>query len=343
MADASIAEAPEPTLTIGDRLAEAVAEIERLREFSQIGGGDPLFDYAAEVVALAQRLPAVDGYDRAYERALVRLLGWKRLSTRSGSQTNWDKDDVTGVNACKLLKDMLQELEGLRLEEIGALRTAAFTPALEAVTQIRSRSVGAAQGRRARGISMTFLSGPATCCVATPTRAAGFSAASITCWWTNSRTQTQFRRRIAFLPWPATLMTAQGAPRRTGRTLCRLPASSSWWATPKQSIYRLPTCGHYRDRWRMCATTWCTRARRCSRTFRSQQSIISWVNHVFGRWMRNEVGSELQADYRDLIATHGVAKEGEERAAACGLLRGRGRRRERGTQPVGRKGWRLLP
>ena len=132
VADASIAEAPEPTLTIGNRLAEALTEIDRLRQFSKIGGGDGLFDHAAEVVALAQRLPAAVGGDRAYERALVHLLGWKRLSTRSGSQTNWDKDDVTGVNACKLLKDMLQELEGLRLEEIGALRAATFTPALEA-------------------------------------------------------------------------------------------------------------------------------------------------------------------------------------------------------------------
>ena len=46
--------------------------------------------------------------------------------------------------------------------------------------------------------------------------------------------------------------------------------------------------------------------------FRSQQSIISWVNHVFSRWMRNEDGSELQAEYRDLVATHGVLKDGEE-------------------------------
>ena len=42
VADASIAEAPEPTLTIGNRLAESVTEIERLRLFSKIGGGDPV-------------------------------------------------------------------------------------------------------------------------------------------------------------------------------------------------------------------------------------------------------------------------------------------------------------
>ena len=100
MADASIAEAPEPTLTIGNRLAEAVTGIERLRQFSKIGGGDSLFDHAAEVVALAQRLPTAYSNDRAYERALVRAAGLKRVSTRSGSQKDWDKDVVTGVNAC---------------------------------------------------------------------------------------------------------------------------------------------------------------------------------------------------------------------------------------------------
>ena len=182
VAETAIAGASEPTLTTGNRLAEAVAEIERLRRFSKNGDGDPLFDHTAEVVALAQRLPAAGGGDRAYERALVRLLGWKRLSTKSGNQKNWDKDEVTGVNACKLLKDMLQELEGLRLEEIGALRTAAFTPAVGSGTQVRSRPVGAAQGRKGTRGSMTFLSGPATCCATTPTRAADFSAGSITCW-----------------------------------------------------------------------------------------------------------------------------------------------------------------
>ena len=135
VAETAIARASEPTLTTGNRLAEAVPEIERLRRFSKNGDGDPLFDHTTEVVALAQRLPAAGGGDRPYERALVRLLGWKRLSTRSGNQKNWDKDEVTGVNACKLLKDMLQKLEGLRLEEIGAVRTAAFTLALEAVRE----------------------------------------------------------------------------------------------------------------------------------------------------------------------------------------------------------------
>ena len=308
VADASIAEAPEPTLTIGDRLAEAVLEIERLREFSQIGVGDPLFEHTAEIVALAQRLPAAGGGDRAYERSLVRLLGWKRLSTRSGSQTNWDKDDVTGVNACKLLKDMLQELEGLRLEEIGALRTAAFTPALEAV---RKFVVDQSARRKEEGH-------------------AGFHDLLV---WArdmlrdNPDARRRFQRRFHHLlvdefqdtdPIQAEIafFLAGDPDDRAGSTskdwedVVPTPGKLFMVGDPKQSIYRfrradIVTMAHVRNHLVHESTP-------LQQNFRSQQSIISWVNHVFGRWMRNEDGSELQAEYRDLVATHGVPKEGEE-------------------------------
>ena len=79
---------------------------------------------------------------------------------------------------------------------------------------------------------------------------------------------------------------------------------------PKQSIYRfrradIVTMAHVRNHLVHESTP-------LQQNFRSQQSIISWVNHVFSRWMRNEDGSELQAEYRDLVATHGVLKDGEE-------------------------------
>ena len=311
VADASIAEAPEPTLTIGNRLAEAVTEIERLREFSKIGGGDRLYDHAADVVALAQRLPTADSNDRAYERALVRLLGWKRVSTRSGSQKDWDKDVVTGVNACKLLKDMLQELEGLRLEEIGALRTAAFTPALEAV---RKFVVDQSARRKEEGH-------------------AGFHDLLV---WArnmlrdNPDARRRFQRRFHHLlvdefqdtdPIQAEIaFFLAGDPDDRGGNMSKdwqaiapTPGKLFMVGDPKQSIYRfrradIVTMAHVRRHLVDESTP-------LQQNFRSQQSIISWVNHVFSQWMRNEDGSELQAEYRDLVATHDVSKEGEEAPA----------------------------
>ena len=307
VADASIAEAPEPTLTIGNMLAEAVPEIERLRLFSKIGGGDPLFDHAAEVVALAQRLPAAGGGDRAYERALVRLLGWKRLSTTKGSQNNWDKDDVTGVNACKLLKETLLNIEAVRAEEIAALRTAAFAPALEAVRKFvvdqsaRRKEEGHAEFHDLLVWARDMLRD-------------------------NPDARRRFQRRFHHLlvdefqdtdPIQAEIaFFLAGDPDDRAGSM-----SKDWQATvptpgklfmvgdPKQSIYRfrradIVTMAHVRNHLVRESTP-------LQQNFRSQQSIISWVNHVFGRWMRNEDGSELQAEYRDLVATHGVSKEGE--------------------------------
>ena len=310
VADAPIAEAPEPTLTIGNRLAKAVTEIERLRLFSKIGGGDPLFDHAAEVVALAQRLPAASGNDRAYERALVRLLGWKRLSTKSGSQTNWDKDDVTGVSACKLLKETLQDIEKARAEEIGALRTAAFTPALEAVRKF----VGDQSARR---------------------KAEGHAGFHDLLVWArdmlrdNPDARRRFQRRFHHLlvdefqdtdPLQAEIAfflagdpdDRAGSMLKDWQTIAPVPGKLFMVGDPKQSIYRfrradIVTMAHVRNHLVHESTP-------LQQNFRSQQSIISWVNHVFGRWMRNEDGSELQAEYRDLFATHGVSKEGEEAA-----------------------------
>ena len=308
VAETAIAGASEPTLTIGNRLAEAVAEIERLRRFSKNGDGDLLFDHTAEVVALAQRLPATGGGDRAYERALVRLLGWKRLSTRSGNQKNWDRDEVTGVNACKLLKDMLQELEGLRAEEIAALRTAAFAPALEAV---RKFVVDQSARRKEEGH-------------------AGFHDLLV---WArdmlrdNPDARRRFQRRFHHLlvdefqdtdPIQAEIAfflagdpdDRAGSMSKDWEAIVPTPGKLFMVGDPKQSIYRfrradIVTMTHVRNHLVHESTP-------LQQNFRSQQSIISWVNHVFGRWMRNEDGSELQAEYRDLVATHGVSKEGEE-------------------------------
>ena len=304
--DASIAEVPEPTLTIGNRLAEAVTEIERLRLFSKIGGGDPLFDHAAEVVALAQRLPAASGNDRAYERALVRLLGWKRLSTSRGSQTKWDKDDVTGVNACKSLKETLQDIEKVRAEEIAALRTAAFTPALEAVRKFvvdqsaRRKEEGHAEFHDLLVWARNMLRD-------------------------NPDARRRFQRRFHHLlvdefqdtdPIQAEIAfflagdpdDRAGSMSKDWQAIVPMPGKLFMVGDPKQSIYRfrradIMTMAHVRNHLVHESTP-------LQQNFRSQQGIISWVNHVFSRWMRNEDGSELQAEYRDLVATHGVSKEG---------------------------------
>ena len=306
VADVSIAEVPEPTLTIGNLLAEAVTEIERLRRFSKIGVGDRLFEHAAEVVSLAQRLPAAGGADRAYERALVRLLGWKRLSTRSGSQTNWDKDDVTGVNACKLLKDMLLELEGLRAEEIGALRTAAFTPAFEAV---RKFVVDQSARRKEEGHAgfHDLLVWARDLLRDSPDARRRFQRRFHRLLVDEFQDTDPIQAEIAFFLAGDPASDAESIS-KDWEAIVPMPGKLFMVGDPKQSIYRfrradIETMAHVRSHLVSESTP-------LQQNFRSQQNIVSWVNHVFGRWMRNDDGSELQADYRDLIATHSLSNEG---------------------------------
>lgn len=303
VADAPIAEAPEPKLTIGKLLKEEAAEIERLRRFSKIGVGDVLFEHAGEVVALAQRLPAAGGGDRAYERALVRLLGSRKLSTSRGSQTNWDTDDVTGVNVCKLLKGMLAELEVSRAEEIGALRTAAFIPAFEAV---RSFVVDQSARRKEEGQAgfHDLLVWARDMLRDSPDARRRFQGRFHHLLVDELQDTDPLQAEIAFF---LAGEPAKGVS-KDWKAIVPTPGKLFMVGDPKQSIYRfrradIETMALVRSQMVSASTP-------LQLNFRSQQSIISWVNHVFGRWMRNDDNGELQAEYRDLIATHGSSNEG---------------------------------
>ena len=312
VADAHIATAPEPSLTIENRLTATVPEIARLRQFSKTGQGDPLFDHAADVVAVAQSLPAEDSLgDRAYERALVRLLGGRRLSTSRGNQKNWDEDDVKEDNACRLLKDLLKELEELRLEEIGALRIAAFAPLFE---EVRKFVVDESARRKEDG-------------------QAGFHDLLV---WArdmlrdNPEARRRFQRGFNYLlvdefqdtdPIQAEIAfflagdpdDNAGSKSTDWQSIDPMPGKLFMVGDPKQSIYRfrradIVTMGRVRNHLVNDVTP-------LQQNFRSHLSIISWVNHVFTQWMQHKDGSKLQAEYRDLVATHGLTNMGEEAPA----------------------------
>ena len=299
--------APEPALTIGERLAEAVPQIERLRELSKNGAGDPLYDHCGEVIALARRLPAPEVGGGAYERAVVRLLGFRRLSTGRGRQADWDNDPVTLVNGCKLLKDMLADLEEVRKEEITALRAAAFTPALEAV---RRFVTGQAARRKREGHAQFH---------------------DLLVWARDmlrdhKEARRRFQRRFHHILVDEFQDTdpiqSEIAFLLAGDPDGPSGAADGWEdvrpvegklfmvGDPKQSIYRfrradIVTMSHVRERLVSESTP-------LQQNFRSQQNIIAWVNHVFRRWMADADGSGLQAVYRDLLATHGVPEEGAD-------------------------------
>lgn len=310
--------APEPTLTIGERLAEAVPNIERLRDLSKHGDGDQLHDHCGEVIALARRLPDPDIGLGAYERAVARLIGFQRLSTGRGRQADWDQDPVTGVNGCKLLKDLLADLEELRKREITALRAAAFTPALEAVRQFVTGQA-ARRKRDGRAQFHDLLVWARDMLRDRKDARQRFQKDA------RQRFQRRFHHilvdefqdtdpiqsEIAFFLAGDPDDPSGGAEEWEGVE----PVEGKLFMVgdPKQSIYRfrradIVTMSHVRERLVSESTP-------LQQNFRSQQSIIAWVNHIFRQWMVDSAGSGLQAEYRDLLATHGVPEEGAETPA----------------------------
>ena len=306
VAKSTIADAPSPALTVGRKLKEAVTEVRGLLPLARNGGEDALYRFAVDVVALAERLPPEGTDSAAYERALVRMLGNRRISTPSGRQGDWDKEPLTGVNGCKLLKDLLQELNKLREEEIAALRTAAYLPALEAV---RKFVVDLAQRRKDAGLAMYH---------------------DLLVWARdmlrdNHLARERFQRRFQHIlvdefqdTDPIQVEIAfflAGDPDDDAarhitdwQAVTPVPGKLFMVGDPKQSIYRfrradITTMAHARNHLTLESTP-------LQQNFRSRQSIITWVNHVFSEWMGGDnasgSGPVLQADYHDLAAWWGI-------------------------------------
>ena len=304
---APITPAPEPAVTIGKDLASAVPEIESLLPLSHRGEGDELYGHALRVLAIAEQLPGDDVDAPVYERATARLLSGRKLNTNRGRVSDWDKDPVTGKNGCTLLKETLREMESRRERDISALRTAAFTPALEAVRRFVK---GQAKGRKTAGRAEFH---------------------DLLVWARdmlrdNADARRRFQRRFHHILLDEFQDTdpiqveiafflagdpddAASAANTNWQDVKPVAGKLFMVGDPKQSIYRfrradIVTMAHARDHLVNETTP-------LQQNFRSREGIIAWVNHVFGAWMRPDDGSHLQADYRDLIAT-GFVPEGRD-------------------------------
>ena len=84
------------------------------------------------------------GSSSAY-RLLQRTLPIKQSGGRQG---DWDTDPNSSVNACKRLKDRLNDLDALVTEELTQIRQSALTGILNALQQF---ALGFAQERKGQG------------------------------------------------------------------------------------------------------------------------------------------------------------------------------------------------
>ena len=281
-----------PTFESAQKLAGAAHELDRLCSFSKLLEDDQLYQHVQSKLSSIRRLTEMDTGSPASLGMLFRLMP---IRLNRGRQADWHTDPVSGVNACKLLKDYLQEHHdavGLELEHV---RNVSLAPILRA---LRDFVAGYEKDRRREG-------------------RAGYHDLLV---WArnllrdNIDVRDHFRQRYTHIlldevqdtdPIQMQIATflaedvPDGTPIEARPTDWRnvKPADGRLFVVgdPKQSIYRFR---------RADVRQLNTLKNQMSRTpvhldqnFRSHRPIIEWVNHLFGSWM---AASESQAEYVNL-------------------------------------------
>ena len=126
-------------------LVEAVPELERLCGFSKLREDDQLFQHVQSKLSSIRRLNEMEPGSPVALGMLSRLMPLRQTRGRQG---DWNTDPTSGVNACKQLKEYLQELHDEAALELDQARVTAFPPILGA---LRDFVVGYEQERKLEG------------------------------------------------------------------------------------------------------------------------------------------------------------------------------------------------
>ena len=315
---------PPREASVVDTIAEALPELERLRRYSRNGASDQLFDHVQGKLAGLRRLAEAEPGSAASLRLVSRLLP---LKCSRGRQSDWERDPESGKNACATLKAVLDDLDSAANEEIDLVRREALLPILEGIRQFvlsyadQRRSEGRAEFHDLLVWARQLLRD-------------------------NLDVRDHFRQRFTHLlideaqdtdPIQAeiAMLLAEAVPagpspeERPGSWEQIAPEKGKLFVVgdPKQSIYRF----------RRADVVQMTRLREriqqagggsvsLVQNFRSQERLVSWVNHVFGQWMsgggENEdqaSDSSFQAEYEAMHARRNDGSDGDWRPRVWAL------------------------
>ena len=114
------------------RITEAGCELERLCEFSLLGGEDPLYRHVRGKLGTIRRMAGTRPGSPAAFRLLLRVLP---LKFTRGRRSDWGHDPETGANACAALKDMLRDLDEEARLQVKEARRACLGPILGAMRE----------------------------------------------------------------------------------------------------------------------------------------------------------------------------------------------------------------
>ena len=270
-------------------LRDAAPEMERLCQFSRLGNEDTLYTHTQAKLASIRQFAALDADSPAAFRLLSRLLP---LRQSRGRRSDWDKDDLTGENVCKSLKDLLKELHEKVGDSLAQTRTAALMPLLNALSAF---VLDYAAQRKGQG-------------------RAGFHDMLV---WArnmlrdNLDARDHFRRRFSHLlideAQDTDFIQAEIAMFLAERVLPNTTdARPRDWADitpqegklfvvgdPKQSIYRFRRADV--RQMRRLQESMGGETLQLVQNFRSQRPVVDWVNTLFAKWMAQDGGE--QAEY----------------------------------------------
>ena len=271
-------------------LTDSISELEALCHYSLLGDEDVLYAHTQAKLTSIRRLTTLDEVSSATYRLMSRILP---LRQRSGRQSDWGKDALSGENACKTLKALLLELDANVIDSLAHARTAALVPLL---TALRAFVLSYADERKRQG-------------------RAGFH--DLLVWARNMLrdnldARDHFRRRFSHLlideVQDTDLIQAEIAMFLAEAVPSNTPAEKRPcdWQTitpergklfvvgdPKQSIYRFRRADVRQMRRlqeRMNGETL-----QLVQNFRSQRPVVEWVNTLFNKWMAQDGGE--QAEY----------------------------------------------
>lgn len=308
------------------QLAAEIGEMERLCRYARLGESDVLYRHTQGVIAVARRLAEMN--PTAAET--YRLLQKTPVSQSRGRQGDWDTDPQSGVNACKLLKDRLGELQTALREELAAARRRALLPLLR---ELRDFARNYAATRKAQGKAeyhdlLIWARDLLRDNVAVRDYFRGrFSHLLIDEVQDTDPIQAEIAMFLAEAAAPDTPPAER--PRQWDEVIPQ-PGKLFVVGDPKQSIYRFRRAEVRqlnRLRQRMGGESL-----QLTQNFRSQRPVIAWVNRLFDSWMGE--GSPWQAEYVDLLhrwdgaaelpGKPGVKRLGQALAGSVSLARQEG-------------------
>jgi len=288
----------EPDLRFSTSFVETMAELAGWLTYAHNGEEDPLVRHCRSLAETARRIEAADAQSEA---GLVILGRVEKISKTAGKQADWDVVPSEQTNACKIIKDTLKDLQIEVTNGLCLVRRATIMPVLEG---LRVFALDYAGQRRIEGrVQFQDLLIWARDLLKDCTEIRRFFQEKFSHILIDEFQDTDpIQAEIAFFlaedpeNHKKPEMNWQKVRLKTGKLFVV--------GDPKQSIYRfrradIQTVGAVKNL--IVAGDTADNEVPLVQNFRSQSSILDWVNNVFQQCM-NDDGSGCQAAYLPLEA-----------------------------------------